>query len=127
MTSFLVIFFSLLVHILIVLLVAYVLPYIEVRKFKAVLPVALVVAILSCAFGAFVIGFLHLSYTGMVFLLSGARFIANTLVLKFTDVLLDGFKVHGFLTAAYAALIMTLLGMITDWLLGIGKVFKELW
>jgi putative membrane protein len=118
---------SILINAIIVLAVAYILPHVEVKNFGAALLVALVIAILSPTLGALLTGILRISSLGILFLLGVSRLIANAIVLKVADMLIGGFKVRGFLTAIFAALLMTILGMVADWLLGTGSVFKELY
>lgn len=110
---------SLLIHWLVkavaLLLVAQVLPGIQVANFGAAMVAAAVIGLISATLGLV----LKLVFLPFILLTLGVvYFLINGLMLKVASGLVNGFKVHGCMTAVIGSVLLTVVDFVLNRLLG---------
>ena len=100
-----------------VYLAAALVPGVRVKSFPAAFVVAAVFGVLNFLIGWFLRGALYVSSLGLLYLFSFlARWVADAILLKLTDLLTDKLTVRGVGPALLAALVMSVLGTLGQWL-----------
>ena len=99
-------------------LTARVLPGFEVRDYRAALIVAAIFGVINWLIGWLLFVLIGIASLGIGFLLSFlTRWLVNALLLKLTDSLSSHLRIDGFRTALIAALMISLLATVGQWLL----------
>lgn len=95
------------------------LPGVKLRGRLDAVVVAAIFGLLNWAIGWLLFGLIGVATLGLGFLLAFVtRWVVDTLILLLTDALTDRLKVQGLKWAAAAALIMSAVGTIGEWVLG---------
>lgn len=96
---------------------AMVLPGFRVKSFTSAIIVAAIFGILNFLLGWLFFTVFTIATLGIALLLAFiTRWIINAILLKITDALTDHLTIDGFRNALLAALIMSLIGTIGEWL-----------
>ena len=90
-------------------IVAYIIPGIKVRDFRAALIAALVIALVEITIGP-ILRFLTFPLT--ILTLGLFRLVVNAILLKLAAMFTPGFSVDGFLSALIGSLVLTILTAI---------------
>jgi putative membrane protein len=98
------------------IIVAQILPGIQVDGFGAALIAALIIGLVSATVG-FVLKLLLLPF--IILTLGVVYFLINGLMLKLTSALVPGFRVNGCLTAVLGSILLTLVDFLLNRLAGI--------
>jgi putative membrane protein len=99
-------------------LTAKVLPGFEVRSFRGALVVAAVFGIINWLVGWLLFALIGIVSLGLGFLLAFlTRWLVNAILLQVTDRLSNELRIASFGTALIAALLISLLGTLGQWLL----------
>ncbi len=100
-----------------VYLAAAIVPGVRIKSFPAAFVVAAVFGLLNFFIGWFFRGVLYVSTLGLLYLFSFlARWIVDALLLKLTSIATDKLEVRGIGPAFLAALVMSVLGTLGQWL-----------
>src|SRR5690606_40953206 len=103
---------NLLVSAGVLMLLAYMMPQIEVKSFKTALWVAFLVGLLNATIGLLIR--FPLNLVTLFFLEFVVRLIVTAIVIKLVDKLVANFKVHGFWPALILAAGLALAGSVID-------------
>lgn len=111
--------FEILLNAIILILVARVMPKVEVKSFGSAVVVALLIGILNPTVGFLLRGVFHLLTLGIPLLIGLGfiiRLLVTAIIIKLVDVFVTGFKVHGFSASLILAVIMAVAGTILSWI-----------
>ena len=98
---------------------AMIVPGFKVKGFTAAIFVAAIFGVLNLLLGWLIFVVLGVATLGLGFLLAFiTRWIVNAILLKLTDALTDKLTIDGFGTALIAAAVMSLIGTVGQWLVG---------
>jgi putative membrane protein len=102
-------------------LTAVILPGFEVRGFKGAVIVAAIYGLLSVLLGKLLFFVIGVATLGIGFVLAFVtKWVVFTLLVKLTDALSESLTVKSWQTAGLAALLMTGIGEVGRWALGVG-------
>ncbi len=103
--------------------VAAVLPGFEVNGFKGALVTGALFGTLNWALGWFLFAVIGVGTLGLGFLLAFlTHLVVNALLLKLTDAITRSFYVRGFGHALAGAMLISLFGVLTSWVIDRGVV-----
>jgi len=95
-------------------------PGVRLKGIGNIAIVAAVFGVLNYLIGWLIFGVIGIATLGIGFLLAFlTRWIVNAILLKITDALMESLKIDGFLPALIAALIMSVVGTVAEWALGV--------
>ena len=98
-------------------LTAYILPGVHVKSFGSAILVAAIFGVLNALLGWLIFAVLTVATLGLAWLLAFiTRWIINAIILKLTDALTDRLTVDSFGWALGAALMMSAIGTVGEWL-----------
>jgi putative membrane protein len=98
-------------------LTAEILPGVHVKSFGSAVLVAAIFGVLNTLLGWLLFTFFTVVTLGLAWLLAFiTRWIINAIILKLTDALTDHLKVDSFKDALIAALMMSLIGTVGEWI-----------
>ncbi|WP_234462448.1 phage holin family protein [Adhaeribacter terrigena] len=103
---------NLLVSAGVLVLLAYMMPQIEVKSFKTALWVAFLIGILNATIGLLIR--FPLNLVTLFFLEFLVRLIVTAVIIKLVDKMVDNFKVHGFWPALIVAIALAAAGTLVD-------------
>lgn len=105
---------------LIIAITAAVVPGVNVRGFWGVVLVAALFGVLNVLVGWFLFALIGIGTLGLGFLLAFlTRILVNAILLKLVDALTDQLTITDFRYALLAALVMSGLGTLFEWLAGV--------
>lgn len=103
---------NLLVSAGVLMLLAYMMPKIEVKSFKTALWIAFLIGLLNATVGLLIR--FPLNLVTLFFLEFVVRLVVTAIVIKLVDKLVSNFKVHGFWPALILAVGLALAGSVVD-------------